>query len=230
MGEWSNVSVHASKNTLYTQEIDAILAILAEVMRDCYGGSMPRTGSFILDGQRVGAQASCIIKFNLAGGESYYNIAGREVNSLALAAQSIDELLSWPRRSEYYYLGDPLLFGKLPTDIYEYGKFIALVINTTYGRFLASLQTCRPDGGNDRRSIIRVLLSLVEVLRQLGQEDLVLQMQSRTLLSRFQSFDYKEVINHVQELFATCHLPALKTWHEWHELANASGELGLFFA
>lgn len=230
MGKFINMEmVLEPESTLFQPEIDVILAVIDQVLTSF--GHYPTRGTFILVGQKRGEAATNIIRFNLADEESegsrqevyndtYYSTS----NSLAEAA--IDEVLSWPENSVYDYQGEAKNFGLLPSGIYRCTELKVLVLNTVFGRFLASCYANFMDDGHTQSTAL--LIAIAETFAQMGKEDKILQQSAQALYRQAVGID-KDAIILVRRLFLDRALPALSAWHTWHEPANNAGELTLFF-
>jgi len=230
MGKFKNVAMHPGKDTLFQEEINVVTTVLDAVLRHCYGGEMPPRGTFILDGQKEGQSAKCILRLNLPEGEDYRAFSNATLKSDHLASQAIDEILSWPESSAYQYQARAIDFGKLPTGIYTGGYLVALVLNTTFGRFVASFQIFQTDlRVLGRRLTSQVLVTIAETLCQLGKEDLVLQAQTTAWLASQNNPAQEELLRFVRNIFTERELPGMETWHLWHEHATQKGELAPFF-
>lgn len=223
MGKFTNMQTFVEpETTLFQQEVDVILTVIDQTL--AYLNLSPQQGTFILDGQKMGEDAKCILRFNWEAGASQPQTSER--TSDQIAADSIDRILSWPEYLTYGYQGEAKYFGLLPSDIYRYGRMQVLVINTTYGRFLVSFFADFTENRWDESTV--VMMALAEAFAQLGKEDGVLQ-KSADRICRGAGKPESEVITLIRNLFRECNLPALQTWKAWHEPANASGELVLFF-
>lgn len=232
-----NVQLYPSEQTLFQPEIDVILAVLEETLTAVYDEHVPRQGSLILDGQKFGEEAKCIARLNFMRGDVRYDYAfGSDISSDVITAQSINVIIGWPRSSAYVAEPLPSYFGLLPTGIYSLDRgqqpsLIVLVLNTTFGRFLASCRTGLIHGNCYLNADFTAFATLAETFRQLGKEDLVLQKHSEGLITELcNQTDCDRAIIIVRQLFSDCSLPALQVWKAWHEPANQSGELPLFFA
>lgn len=104
-------------------------------------------GSLIIMGQKRGKGAKEIFRCNLGNGVTtfeddeckrlYSHTSERAVET------AIDELLAYPRQKLSCDHPRPDDFGQLSSNLYYVGKprAYAMVINTTYGRFIASVAT-----------------------------------------------------------------------------------------
>lgn len=223
MGKFINLQTFVEpETTLFQQEVDVVLAIVNQVLTSLQ--LCPKRGTFILDGQKMGEDAKCILRFNWE--EGTYQPLSSERTSDQIAADSIDRILSWPEYLTYGYQGEAKYFGLLPSNIYRYGRMQVLVINATYGRFLISFCADFTDERWDESTVL--MMALAEAFAQMGQEDGIL-LRSADRICQGAGETEKTAIALVQGLFRDCTLPALETWKSWHAPANASGELTLFF-
>lgn len=226
MGKFTNLEMYVEPDsTLFQPEIDALQAVVDQVLAsfDLY----PTKGTFILDGQKMGEEAQCILRFNLEDGM----MLGRmpcEADSDLLTARAINEILLWPENSCYEYRARAENFGQLPAGIYLHHELEVMVLNTTLGRFLVSFYSNAADQDVIDGADTAVLMALAEALAQMGKEDKILQ-QSAQQACHCSSPLGQDAIKLVKRLFLECDVPALKAWREWHEPANNSGELTLFF-
>lgn len=221
MGTFTNLETHVEpETTLFQQEVDIILAVIDQVLATF--DEYPTQGTFILDGQKMGEDAKCILRFNLENGFCQ----PMEDTSDDIVIRAIDDILVWPKYLTYGYHGEPNYFGQLPSDIYKYGRRKALVLNTTFGRFVVSFYANFVSGGHEESTAL--LLAVAESIAQMGKEDKILQKSNQNLQWLMTNLDQNAVAL-VRDLFHNCAHPTLKAWKEWHEPANSSGELTLFF-
>lgn len=229
MGKFTNLEIHTEpETTLFHQESNLILAVIDQVLSsfDTY----PTQGTFILDGQKRGEDAKCLIRFNLEDGVCP-PIAGFDDTSDDIATNAINAVLSWPAASAYGYKGEPNLFGQFSSGIYQHGRKKVLVLNATFGRFLMSYyadsgcSNCRAEAHDDGNAL---LLSVAETIAQMGKEDKILQ-KSVDSITNTTAKNEQDAITLVERLFLEGTFPPLQVWKEWHEPANTSGALTLFF-
>lgn len=153
MNCFTNVRTHVLPGML--SEID--LGLLQETINEILTPWKldKKEGSFALVGQKRGERAQEILRFNFEDGRKgeldspddmkwglYARTSDRAVES------AIDELLRYPHKklSDDYY-PNPVNFGQLSSSIYYVGepRAYAVVVNTTFGRFLASVSTEKID-------------------------------------------------------------------------------------
>lgn len=229
MGEFTNMEMHLEpETTLYQQEVDVVMAVIDRVLSNSVIKKYPTKGTFILDGQKMGKKAYNIIRFNFQNGYSTHQLCGK--NSDEMAEKSIDEILSYPSPESYYYFrSDSENFGLLPSGWYRHKNgepLRAMVINASFGRFIASFY----DGAYG--SEIECLSAIAETLAQLGKEDKVLRRSVNDIMAeRDKEIDFNSVaaVGMVEHMFETCEHPTLKAWKEWHDSAIAANELKYFF-
>lgn len=224
MGKFTNLEIHTEpETTLFLQETDVILAIIDQVLSsfDTY----PTKGTFILDGQKKStkARAQCLLRFDLEEGISQSSHG----TSADVAAGAINYMLqfcpgpdccAWPDSGTYMTFLEP--------DEDNSSEWWCLILNTTYGRFLMSC-CFDPIDSVDGSSCV-VAMALAEAFAQIGKEEALLQEHAQRI-RKYANESGKKVIALVESLFRDCTLPALKSWRDWHEPANTSGDLTLFF-
>ena len=221
MGKFTNLEFFAEpKTTLSTQEINVLQAVVDNVLTSFE--KYPTKGTFILDGQAKGQDAECILRFDLAEGD--YRICG--YTSRDIAADSIDNALSWPEESRYQPKGRALHFSWLPGGIYRDEELVVLILNTTHGRFLASFCAefdSQPEGYEEA-----VLVAIATAMAHMCKEDKTLQYSAGCIKEQATDFERYAILI-MDAMFESCMLPSLGVWKKWHESANNSGELTLFF-
>lgn len=213
------------ETTLFQQAVDFILAIIDQVL-DSFD-THPTQGTFILDGQAYGEKAKCILRFNLEDGV-LQPLEGFEDTSDDIAAGAINKVLAWPETPAYGYKAEPNFFGRLPSGVYKQGRNKVLVLNTTFGRFLMSYYAnsgCSMEAHDEGSAL---LLAVAETIAQMGKEDKVLQRSAYTLGEQSTGVE-KDAVILVKRLFLEDKFPPLLAWKKWHEPANTSGKLTLFF-
>lgn len=225
---FTNLETFDEGTTLYQQEIDVILAVIDQVLASFE--MHPTKGTFILDGQEMGEEAKCIIRFNLENGVCLppEDLGIDDYTSDDITAIAINSVLSWPEVPAYGYKGEARYFGQLPSGIYKRGLRKVLVLNTTYGRFLISFFANCQCGIDEHDGGSALLRALAIAFASIDQKDKVLQ-QSVKGITQFIALGEKCAMDVVRELFTKCELPALKAWKDWCESASSSGELKLFF-
>lgn len=227
-----NFEAHPSPNsTLYRQEIDVILAVAHQIAEKRLNSLK---GTFILDGQPHNHSASCICRFNLLDGACRREFfCGGIGDSDKLAAEAIDQLLKADSERERYRDVWPHNFNN--TDgcmcvgggIHCDGNLNVLVLNSTYGKFMAtSYLDC--ESKYDFDGNIAVLVAVATAFSEMMREDRTLQ-RSFAKIRQLYDYHYLDVVQEVQELFAQAQLPELKAWRVWHEPANQTGKPRLPF-
>ena len=236
---FTNVKTYPSKSMLFREEIDAIMEVMGDILPKINNDHAPDRGSFILCGQKEGSKAHRIVSFDLSAGKDMIVTPRLQLTTRETAVVSIEKALQWPNQDcAYCYSAQANHFGKMPTNIYSEFTNVkmestgadlvwnTLVLNTVFGRFVASFQIYPSDTDTNMLTMRRALIGLTEIFRQLGKEDPILQTQSADLVLQEDSID---TVSQVRRLFEDCHLPALQRWKAWHEPANQSGKLALFF-
>lgn len=234
---FSSMEMYPSEDMLYQEEIDAVVAVLGELL-ELFGEHRPNQGTIVLDGQAKGEGAFNILWTNLElGAYRRYFFRTQERTSDAMANETIDAILYWPEKPLYGYEADKLRFGELPTMVYADGANKALVLNTTLGRFVMSVYLVHAEEskpGEVARFIdyydgsIAVMKALALTLAKMGKEDIVLQRSVRELMTGLMAPQQRILNEKVDELFAKCELPELAAWKKWHEAATSEG-LAVFF-
>lgn len=133
-------------STLYDEELNVLQQVIYSIVQQYAPGA--RRGSFILDGQPSGQPAYAILRFNLPDGSyerRFFRDQGQDSDDLA--EESIDQLLELPHPSRYtsgdseqrQRLRDAIKSVRdVMPGIWRDGELQVLVLNTMYGRFLAS--------------------------------------------------------------------------------------------
>ena len=226
MSKFTNLKTFIKETTLYQQEVDVILAVIDQVLASFE--QYPTKGTFILDGQEMGEDAKCIIRFNLEDGA--YPLSGglEDCTSDDIATMAINDVLSWPEVPAYGYKGEARFFGQLPSGIYKRGRQKVLVLNTTYGRFLMSFFANCQCGIDEHDDGSALLLALAVAFASIDQKDKILRQSVENITTSI-SCNEESATDMVLDLFAKCELPALIAWKDWCESANSSDELPLFF-
>lgn len=228
------VQRHEPETTMFPQETEALLRVINTVL-ERFAPSATK-GTFILDGQKFGEDAQCILRLNLSDGpyqRRLFGIYGRTSDEMAAAA--IDELLALPEKSRYYSEGslprhmtheDIKTAQDVSSGIYQDAELVVLVLNATHGRFLIS---CYIEDHDDVAEAL--LCAVAQAILRMGLEDKVLQSFGEQLAdaSKVNAAPCAEALNAVKELFDHCDAPELAAWKAWHEPANATGKLTLFF-
>lgn len=234
MERFTNVQKFPNKETLFEEEITAIMRILDEAL-DMFD-ERPNKGTIILDGQRKGEPAQCIMKMNLANGAYRRKFFGlNDLQSDEMAAESINAILNWPTEAAYGIEAQNLQFGELPSGCYLDAYEKVLVLNTTFGRFIISAQLAREDykdGGKIKlvdyydESVV-VMKALAVALTKMGKEDKILRRSVKKIFVNATPGE-KYVREEVENLLHFCSLPELEAWKIWHEKATDDG-LMLYF-
>jgi len=226
MGKLRNFECRVEPDaTLFKQEVDVIVEVIEEVMK----GFVENTnrGTCIIDGQKYGEDADLLIRFNLSDGS--YTSQFPYKNSMTsdeMAEEAINNALIYPNQSSRYAKRySKTSDTKMESGVYEDEELKVFVLNATYGRFLISFYAKY----NDNYYNTAVATAISEALAWMSKEDPILQKSAGIVMSQTNLRRAKIIDSVVKELFKSCRLPALIAWKEWHEPANNSGELELFF-
>lgn len=198
---------------LYDQEVEALLEV-ALMALNCLP-YVPAKGILILDGQKRGEDAQCILRAPLR--------CGAQGSSKTYAEKAIDYILEQ---------NQPMNNGIIRTPVSNSSIVDALVLNTTAGRFISSLycEDIPPVMDFDYEEM--VLLAIAAAIGCMGREDITLQKSIQQIKTYYQDAGYKkmlELMREIEKLFEYSDNPALRAWQKWHEPANQNGELKLFF-
>ncbi len=227
-----NFEVHPSPNsTLYRPEIDVILAV---IHRTAANRLSSLKGTFILDGQPHNHPASCICRFNLVDGACRRKFfCGAAGNSDELAAEAINQLLNagsertryrniWPH-DFYNASGSMCVGGGIHCD----GNLNVLVLNSTYGKFMAtSYLDCESEYDFDGN--IAVLVAVATAFSEMMREDRTLQ-RSFAKIRQVYDHHYIQIVQDVQGLSTQAQLPELRNWRAWRRPTNQTGNSYLPF-
>lgn len=235
MQKFINLECHNEpETTLFPQETD----LLQELIRGTLERVAPNAtrGTFILDGQKFGEEAKCILRFNLPEGNYRYQplLCAREKTSDQMAEESIDEMLAIPGKSRYINGGRPVRHEisnderNMTNGVYREDDLMVLVLNATHGRFLMS---CYLDGGDSTAAEL-VLYAVAQAIAAMGKEDITLQRSDRDIFGicqRVSVSGHMEIRQYIEDAFEVGEGLAMMAWKAWHEPANTKGELTLFF-
>lgn len=241
MQKFINLECHNEpETTMFPQETDLLQELIQGVLERTAPGVT--RGTFILDGQKFGEEAKCILRFNLSEGSfhrNFYRIYRK--TSDQMAEESIDEMLAIPGESRYIRRseGEKQAGCKMTNNErsmingpYRDGELLVLVLNATHGRFL---MTCHldedVDNENDVTAAELVLYAVAQAIAAMGKEDVTLQRSDRFIREFGQESirGYAAIRQYVEDAFVTGEGLAMMAWKAWHEPANAKGELTLFF-
>ncbi len=232
MINFTNLEKHPNADTLYPQEIDALLAVISYFCEGRYSGDY---GSCILDGQKDGGAANCIFRFNFPEGpyrRTFFRTYDR--TSDQIAEDSINEMLCWPENPSRYRKSLENIPCPVATGIYRDGEIEVLVLNTTHGRFLFTCHTLAAFSDDDYDALSEALPYIfAEAIANMGKEDTVLQRSNIELIAGLDpshSGQIVDMITETRDLFYDKNpLPEIAAWRTWHESADQSDELALFF-
>lgn len=208
-----NLQLNTEPNTtLFEQEAQALIAIVVNVLE--VGNDLPKTGTFLLYGVADDKPKDLqkIVSFNFKGGtlhnciDSGYTSDQIGDSVLRLAATQLSK--SESKTAITYYVDSPAF----------------LKLKTTHGTFLCFFW-------GDNGSSTYVYCASAKAIAMMGKEDQVLQESCKYLffteMEDYPSIDMLD--KYVEHLFEQCNLDELEEWKKWHEPANGSGELTLFF-
>lgn len=235
MQQFKNLVSHCEpETTLFRQEIDLLVELIQGVLEKV----APRTtrGTFILDGQKYGEEAKCILRFNLLDGIYHCRAGDTGWNtSDQLAEKAIDEMLAIPGISRYINGGFPVQHQisnserNMQNGVYREDELMVLIVNATHGRFLASCYLKDDDNG---AAAELVLCAVAQAIAAMGKEDITLQRSDSSIFDTCQRCAVDgclEIRQHIENTFQVGSGLAMMAWRAWHEPANANGELTLFF-
>lgn len=243
MQTFTNVECHNyPETTMFPQETALIQELMQSILQKVAPGIT--RGTFILDGQKFGEEAKCILRFNLSQGCCHYYFGhNHSETSDQRAENSIDEMLAaYTGESLYikYNKDEHQICHKITNGqhsmingVYRYDEddLIVLVLNATHGRFFITchLQEIRSDYFISTGEL--VLYAVAEAIAKMGKEDIALQASNRFIcdFGKVPIDQYAEIKQYIDDTFSTGDGPAITAWKAWHEPANSNGELGLFF-
>lgn len=199
---------------LYEPELRALLEISLITLNSLQ--HIPTGGTLILSGQKRGQAAQVILTASL------HNTTCASSNFCA--EQAIDYVLE-SHKPHFAEGADSGVFH-VPISNREIAR--VLVLNTTAGRFIASLYcddipqiaTC------DYEEV--VLLAIATAIGCMGLEDAALQKALRNIEGGYHNKELA-LVQGVEQMFRDCDNPVLQAWRKWHEPANQNGNLKLFF-
>lgn len=233
-----NLEANPKPELLYEQEIKVILEVIRQTVEDL--GILGVGGACILDGQPRGGEAECILRVSLMNEQAMSRFQDEYGHDcMEMAAIAIDAILEPGEAQRHFgHYSSIRMRGEdaeALSDIYQNGPLKVLVMNATYGRFLFGC--CLADGsGEDKHEIsMAVMQAVAETLAKLGLEDTVLQESASTLRCGVNRGTFDMTRQNVQALgiarkmFWAYPTPVMRAWRDWHEPANGSGELKLFF-
>lgn len=204
---------------LYDQEINVLLEISLLTL-NCLP-YVPTRGIMILDGQKRGEEAQLILRAPLR--RSTGNC------SSSYAEQTIDYVLESddPCFRDWWHSG--IFSAKIPDNLITN----VLVLNTTAGRFIATIFCEDIPMTLDFDYEEMVLLAIATAIGCMGVEDAVLQDSLRQMKDSYRNeTDCKRplgIMQEIERLFKHIDNPVIRNWYNWHEPANQSGKLELFF-
>jgi hypothetical protein len=195
------------KGVLSQQEIDVTEAITEALLCDPFVFLRGTKGTCIIDGQKRGEDAKCLIRFNLFDGLHNAYIYSKKIRtSDDVAEESINNVLTY--RMELKESG-----------IYQDDKSSTLILHTTHGRIVASI--CADLEPHERTAM---LVAISEIFAHLYKEDTVLQDSAKRVLSlsKKENSLVDLIAKQVHKMFDKCELSAIKEWKEWRERAKGA--------
>lgn len=233
MEGFMNVQVFPNKHMLAQEEIDVVVAALEEMR--CFYGGFPNRGTIILDGQKKGTEARCIMRMNLKNGtydveQVMEGFPAR--TSETLAEESIDAILDWPEKPAYGYAAQAVNFGEMETGIYVYDARRVMVLNATRGRFLMSAQLAQEMGDGRivelRDESIAMMKGMAMVLARICSEDVILQHAMLKLMEG--TAETEQALRRTLDgFFEKGRAPEVKAWKEWHAAIAEGEDFPMFF-
>jgi len=143
--EWKNLECHPEVGVLSQRKLDLLLKAIDKTLASEVSDDL--AGTFIMDYQKKGELAQCLLRFNLLAGPYMMRTCcdigegecyGKGRSSDTLAENSIDGILEWPKGQSYRGLSAYQTTEEIPTGVYDEGDLLALVLNTSHGRFCMS--------------------------------------------------------------------------------------------
>lgn len=177
-------------NTVYCRESDLMqrqeTEVLLGVIKATLNSMAPNAvrAVFLLDGQEFGEEAKCVFKSEMVEdghSEHLFYYDGRTL--MQLAEESIDEILVMPEASKFIEGngGQSWLqtvvrsLDDVVSGIWSKDKLLALVLNTSQGRFVASCHLADRYGKLDPERAQAILLAVAQAILELRPEDGTLQ-------------------------------------------------------
>lgn len=178
-------------NTVYCRESDVLMQrqeteVLLSVIKAALNSMAPNAvrAAFLLDGQEFGEEAKCVFESEMiedGHSEHLFYYDGRTL--MQLAEESIDEILAMPEASKFIEGngGQSWLqtvvrsLDDVVSGIWSKDKLLALVLNTSQGRFVASCHLADRYGKLDPERAQAILLAVARAILELRPEDGVLQ-------------------------------------------------------
>ena len=202
---------------LYEPEIALLMDIVLLVL-SCLP-QVPTKGALIIDGKKSNEDAQCIMRAQLN--------ASAGTQGMERAEEAIDGIL------------DNLQLPRGGGTIHSYCDSkhpSVLILGATHGHFLVTINLVdAPQIMPDYDYEELTLLAVAVALGQMGKEDTMLQ---RAVTELKESYERRQTggksihcrwIRAVEQLFASKKNPVIQNWRRWHESANQSGALQLFF-
>jgi hypothetical protein len=145
-----------TENMLSAKEANLLTELVLDVLEHL--GEDAQYGTFILDGQREGESAQCLLRFNLPKGIARFGNPHISHSSDELAEESINIILNEVK-------------GSIPNAIYSGNQNMALVLKSSFGRYLCSFY----EGGGEHETSAAILAAVAKALAKLRADDRVLK-------------------------------------------------------
>lgn len=202
---------------LYEAEIN-LLADIVLMALSCLP-TVPTRGALIMDGKKEDDDAQCIMRARLAAGEG--------AQGMERAEEAIDGILSNLQLAKGSGIIHSYCDAKHPS---------VLILGATHGHFLVTINLVdAPQIMPNYDYEELVLLAVAVALGQMGKEDAMLQQAVAELKENYEcrQAGSKDIhyrwMQAIEQLFASKKSPVIRNWRQWHEPANQSGALQLFF-
>lgn len=225
MGALKNLRCYTEpETTLFQQEIDVINEVVSAILM-MYSGN-PSKGTFILGGHKHDEAYQDFIFYNLSDGPASLRRGRVMVSSDEVARATISTVMDLP---------DHDTADRPPTGIHHTKSgYPCLALPTTAGRFLCGFTTF------NRRladyNYEEVFLTVSESIAQMCKEDPVLQESNEAVWQEVASqadTNGQRFLLGMRKMiewnFKECRLSSIKAWKDWHDDADSSGKLSLFF-
>lgn len=195
-------------SVLSEPEIDLVAAVVCAALNQLKTGAS--VGAFILVGQKYGKPADTILGFGLPRGH---------IQKQRWLPQQTD----FAEKAElaiHHFANEPM-YSKVETGVHRDGSYLALIVNTNSGRFIATLYADFPEKSDDHAEF--VLYVVADVLARFSNDMLVTQQARRIL---FHTARPAEIAKFANKLFSERVLPEVLIWQNWRDSASVrAGEI-----
>lgn len=236
MSNLINLEANPSPATLYSEEIQALAAVVSATLDKLVGSQASWvSGALTVEGQATNQPTRMILHAKFPGGLCPQGLAKLSQRSPdEVVSDSIDGILAFPD-TPYYWRDDEEIARcskslHIPTKIYRDGDLRVLVLNTTAGRFLMSVCAINIDHADEISAAL--MYAMAHALAQMGLEDLILQRSAARLDNHLATSTGRYSVKAcqlVEDLFRQCDIPEIMAWRSWHNNASESDGLKLFF-